>query len=389
MDTTLVRVGIIGCGNVALNFHLPAYQSLPGLFTVNGLADPAADRLELGREAAGLSVNQVHSDALELIARDDIDVIDVCTPQHLHRDLVIAAARAGKHVLSEKPLAAVPRDAAAMVHAADEYGVRLGVVHNYLFFPEIVAIRKIIDSGQIGTVRTVNVDMLGVIDSPGAAGYRPEWRKDPALSGGGVLMDMLHGVYLAQHLLGTPVSAVSAFVDARDGDAVEDLALCRLESGRSAALVNVGWGLGRGGVSVHGTKGRLQASYQNDGTMPWAPFERLVLTTETETRTLEIPAGKELVELVSAAMRDTVADFAHTLRSARPSAATGAEALATLEATVAAYASAALGHSISLPLDTNDPLHTRGILGLQELSIPDNSPVGNLGLYGLNQPAGV
>ena len=100
-------------------------------------------------------------------------MIDVCTPQHLHRDLVLAAAAAGKHVLCEKPIAAVPADAAAMVAAAAEAEVVLAVVHNYLFFPEVVALRAVVDSGELGEVRTVRVDMLGVVDSPGAAGYRP------------------------------------------------------------------------------------------------------------------------------------------------------------------------------------------------------------------------
>src|SRR5437762_10765061 len=130
-----------------------------------------------------------------------------------------------------------------MVAAAKDAGVVLAVVHNYLFFPEVVALRAAIGSGALGEVRTVRVDMLGVVDSPGAAGYRPQWRHDPAASGGGVLMDMLHGVYLTEHLLGAPAEAVPAFADsAADGDAVEGLALCRLEAGRRAAMVNIGWG---------------------------------------------------------------------------------------------------------------------------------------------------
>jgi predicted dehydrogenase len=104
--TVPLRVGIVGCGNVALNFHLPAYSALPDRYTVVGLADPTPDRLALGRDAAGLSPDQVHLDATALVARPDVDVVDVCTPQHLHRDLVVAAAAAGKHVLCEKPIAA-------------------------------------------------------------------------------------------------------------------------------------------------------------------------------------------------------------------------------------------------------------------------------------------
>ena len=166
-----LRVAIVGCGNVALNFHLPAYQALPDRYEVVGLADPTPDRLALGQRLAGLNDDQVHLDAAELLARADVDVIDVCTPQHLHRDLVIAAAQAGKHVLCEKPIAAVPADAAAMVAAAEGAGTVLAVVHNYLFFPEIVALTQLIASGELGEIRTVTVDMLGVVDSPGAAGY--------------------------------------------------------------------------------------------------------------------------------------------------------------------------------------------------------------------------
>ena len=125
--STPLRVGIVGCGNVALNFHVPAYQALPERYEIVGLADPTPERLEQGRRTANLAPEQVHRDAAALLARDDVDVIDVCTPQHLHRDVVVAAAAAGRHVLCEKPIAAVPADAAAMVDAAARAGVVLAV----------------------------------------------------------------------------------------------------------------------------------------------------------------------------------------------------------------------------------------------------------------------
>ncbi|GAA1847510.1 Gfo/Idh/MocA family oxidoreductase [Pseudonocardia ailaonensis] len=376
-----LRVGIVGCGNVALNFHVPAYRALPGRFAIVGLADPTPERLELGREAAGLAADQVHPDAAALLARDDVDVIDVCTPQHLHRDLVVAAAAAGKHVLCEKPIAARPADAAAMVEAARQAGIVLGVMHNYLFFPEVVALKAVIGSGELGEVRTVSVTMLGVVDSPGAAGYRPQWRHEPAAAGGGVLMDMLHGVYLAEHLLGTPIARVSAYVDsAVDGGAVEGLALCRLEAGRRVGLVDIGWGEGQGGIAVHGTAGRAVAHYRADGTLPWAPFERLEISTAEGTRRADLPAGQELGPLIADAMRDTVADLADAIEKEGPPAADGAAALRTLETVVAAYASAALGRTVPLPLD--GPLHRAGVLGLQELDLP-TSLVRERGLFGL------
>jgi predicted dehydrogenase len=383
-----LRVGVVGCGNVALNFHVPAYQALPDRFELVGLADPTPERLELGRGKAGLAPDQGHLDAAALLARDDVDVVDICTPQHLHRDLVVAAAAAGKHVISEKPIAAVPADAAAMVAAAKDAGVVLAVMHNYLFFPEIVALRQLIESGELGEVRTVTVNMLGVVDSPGAAGYRPQWRHDPAAAGGGVLMDMLHGVYLAENLLGDPVRGVSAFVDsAADGDAVEGLALCRLEAGRRVGLVNIGWGVGPGCVSVHGSAGRAVAHYRADGTMPWAPFERLTVTTTDGTRALDLPTGQELGPLVANAMRDTLADLADAIAAKQAPVADGAAALHTLETTVAAYASAALGRTVAVPLPVDGSLHGRGVLGLRDLDVPVDSPVRSRALFGLT-PSG-
>ncbi|MFD4598161.1 Gfo/Idh/MocA family protein [Streptomyces sp. NPDC058464] len=382
--TAPLRVGIVGCGNVALNFHVPAYLALPDRFTITALADPTPERLELGRTGAGLAPEQVHSDAFALIAREDVDVVDVCTPQHLHRDLVVAAAAAGKHILCEKPLAATPADAAAMVEAADAAGVVLGVVHNYLFFPEIIAARNLIDDGAIGEVRTVAVDMLGVVDSPGAAGYRPQWRHDPAAAGGGVLMDMLHGVYLAEHLVAEPVERVSAHVDAATpGDAVEGLALCRLETAHRTALVNIGWGFGPGGIRINGSKGRIVLRYRDDGTIPWAPFEALQVTTDAGTETLDLPPGQELAPLIADALRATVADLADAVTAGQTPAAPGRAALHTLEATVAAYTSAALGRSVDIPLPADGPVHRHGVTGLAELDVPAASGVRRRGLFGL------
>ena len=386
--TRPLRVGIVGCGNVALNFHVPAYLSQPDRFELVGLADPTPERLELGRTTAGLTVEQVHLTPTDLLRREDIDIVDVCTPQHLRRDLLIAAAELGKHILTEKPIASVPADAAAAVAAADRAGIVLAVVHNYLFFPEIVAARSVIDSGELGEIRTVRVDMLGVVDSPGAAGYRPQWRHDPRAAGGGVLMDMLHGVYLAEYLLGAPFRRSSAFVDnAADGDQVEGLALCRFESDRGAALVNVAWGVGNGGIQVVGTKGRLSIRYREDGTPPWAPFQDLTVTSDDgtgrlSTRTLDLPAGQELPELIRDAMAATVRDLADAVELGNAPAATGAHGMVILEATLAAYGSAALGRTITLPLAADHPLHLRGVIGLQDMDVPDDSPVRARALFG-------
>lgn len=369
-------VGLIGCGNIGLSRHLPAWLEKPAGFHLIAVADPTPARLELGRVAAGLEPSDAHLLVEDLLDRDDIQVVDVCVPPRLRRDIVIAAAEAGKHILAEKPLATVPADAAAMIRAAHSSGVTLGVVHNYLFFPEIVTAREVIASGLIGRVEVAILNYLGVTDHPSAPGYQPTWRHDPGQSGGGILMDFLHVIYLAEGLLGQPIERVSAYVTARRRGGVEDLALCRFEAADSAAIVNVGWGVGPGGIEISGTTGRLAIRFQGGGTSPFATFEELALVNELGSRAVDVPANKGFLE-------PAIVDFAESVRRRTPSAAPGEEGLHVLEAAVAAYESAATGRTITLPLDEADPVYQRGIAGLADLDIPIWSPVGSKQIFGV------
>src|SRR5262249_50885030 len=113
-----------------------------------------------------------------------------------------------------------------------------------LYFPNIITARHVIDSGELGEIEVAIVNHLGMADHPGNPDYQPRWRHELA-AGGGILMDMMHLVYLAELLLGSPMRRVSAWVHARKiGAEIEDLAICRYESDAKAALVNVGWGHG-------------------------------------------------------------------------------------------------------------------------------------------------
>jgi predicted dehydrogenase len=152
-------------------------------------------------------------------------------------------------------------------------------------------------------------------------------------------------------------------------------------------MVNVGWGYGPGGVAVHGTNGRAIASYRAGGTMPWAPFEQLTVTTADGTRIVDLPPGQDLVPLVADAMRDTVVDLADAIGRGGTPAADGAAALHTLETTVAAYASAALSSTVAVPLSADGPLYRSGVVGVRALDVPESSLVRRRGLFGLT-PAG-
>jgi len=250
-----LRVGIIGCGNITVNDPTPTLRGLEGV-RVAAIADPVEGQRQKAQALLGLPDSACFADHRGLLdAGVDYGVLTV--PQKFRRPIGEACARAEVHVLSEKPIATVPADARAMIDAMRTANVRYGMVHNYLCYPEYKVAGKLILSGAIGALRHITLNFLGVPDSPGAAGYRPRWRHDPAEAGGGILMDMIHAVYVAELLMGGPIRAVSAVVDNLDhpGEAVEDFTLVNYHFDSGYATVNMWRGGGPGGVEISGTGG--------------------------------------------------------------------------------------------------------------------------------------
>ena len=165
-----------------------------------------------------------------VIDRDDVDVVDICLPGHLHAEVAIAALEAGKHVLVEKPLANTVAEAEKMLvvaQAAQERGVMSMVGFNYRRVPALVLARDLVASGRLGDVRQVKVaylqDWLADADAP------MTWRMRKETAGSGALGDLAsHAVDQVRFLLGQDVVSVSGstetFVRRRTGaDGLEDV----------------------------------------------------------------------------------------------------------------------------------------------------------------------
>lgn len=370
-----VRLGLIGCGAVAIHAHVPQILSMQGVVRLIALADPSDERRRLVGELAKLADADRHVDALDLLMRDDVDAVLIATPPNLRPALASAAVSAGKHVLCEKPLAIAPAQASAVVGQAQRAGVLLAVVHNYLFLPEIRAVQEIVRLGEIGNVQVVCINALGVWDNPGSDGHGYNWRHDVDVAGGGVLMDMLHLVYVAESLLGQQFESVSAYVDAFPPDSVvETLALCRFETDRNVAQVNVGWGLGPGGLTVTGSKGRIEVRYRDGGTSPFVPLESVRVMTESGSREVEVRQG---LDPIGGILRD----FVSSIRGSHSPAANGEAGVRALVATVAAYKSAATGRNVGLPLQVDDPVFARGVAGLADCDVSNWSRIARKGLF--------
>ena len=375
-----MRIGLIGCGNVGVNAHIPAVQANEAM-TIVAAADPTPERLQAAATAAGLGVDDLYADWRELLARQDIKAVIVATPQRFRPEIVLAAATAGKHILAEKPLALTPADAQAMIDAAREHGVTLATVHNYHFMPVYRDIKEVLDSGEIGQPEIAVLNYLGVEDRPGAAAYSPRWRHRAADSGGGVLMDMLHVVYLANWFMDGPPLAVSAWVDKRlegEGD-VEDIALVRYVYENGQALVNMAWGVGPGGVEVGGTQGRVVMTNKDFGTHPFVPAARLDVVSESGTRSWT-PR-----DAVAYGMAGIAADFRDAVAANVEPVASGESGLRVLDAVLGAYVSGALREEVTLPLPDDHPVYRKGSGGVADLDLPDASPVRPRGLFGVDR----
>jgi predicted dehydrogenase len=358
-----MRLGVIGCGNISLRAHLPAAQAEPGVEIV-AAADATPARLAMFGTAAGLGAAACYADAADLLARSDVDAVLVATPPRYRPAIVLAALAAGKHVLSEKPIALSPAEGWDMTGAARSAGLRLAMVHNYYVMPDFVAVKRVLDSGVIGEPYLAILNFLGVLDNSGAAEYQPVWRHDPRMSGGGVLMDMLHAVYILPWLMGgQPIRSVSAAVDRRLGGdrwSVEDVALCRFQFDSGFGLINMAWGQGPGGVEIMGSQGRLLLFYRSFGTGPFEPPEQLHVFRGAE----RVPVELDLQP--SFGMRAIWRDFVDSVEHDHEPIAPGEQGCATLEAVVGAYASAARQRNVALPLDKSDPVYHRGISALLE-----------------------
>ena len=387
MSNTL-KVGLIGCGNVAQYGHRPALMTLPDIELV-ALADITPARRAIGREWFGLREDQLHADYRDLLAIDEIDAVVIAVPQKRRPQIVLEAFAALKHVLSEKPISNVPAVAAQLARAADESNLKLAMVHNYHFLPEFRQIKRMLAEGLIGDLRVATLHFMGVIDYPGAAEYQSDWRHTLA-AGGGVLMDMIHAAYLAEWLVGEAAQQVMAFVDAPEyahrQPAVEDLALLQIAFPGAYAVIHMAWGEGVGGADISGSDGQIRMRYKQYQSGGFNQPIELYSVDSNWNRSDHAIANREAhAEATADSFIALYADFRDAIRDNREPIAPAAAGARALEIVQAAYASAVTGRVVSLPLNPKSPVYQKGIDGIAELDVWERSKTKAAGLFGLRK----
>lgn len=181
----MIGVGIVGAGFWPRLVQIPAFKSIPG-WNVVGIASGRRQNAE--SVAAEFGIGKVYDDYTQLIDDESVDVVDIVTPNYLHREIAVRALAAGKDVICIKPLAHTLADAEAIVAAAEKYGRRILYAENVLFTPALRAFKALADDGVYGDVfRTKSIHGVGVPHG--------SWFFDPKLSGGGCIIDMaVHGL---------------------------------------------------------------------------------------------------------------------------------------------------------------------------------------------------
>ena len=374
-----LRVAFIGCGNVTVRSHAPVVRDLSFLSPV-AVADPAPARRAAALSILGLPQEAGFDTHQEMLSSCSPDYVVLAVPPALRAAIVDDCARHNVHVLSEKPLATIPSVAQGIASAMAHAGLKMGMVHNYLYYPEYMLLKELITSGAVGDVRHVTLNFLGVPDHPGTAEYRPAWRHDPLEAGGGVLMDMIHAVYLAEFLVGSPFQAVSAIVDNlnRDGDVVEDLALVQLYFAGGYASINMSWGHGPGGVELAGSRGRALIFYKDYGTGPFNMLDSFTLVNGDGRQSFQ-PRRDDAHNRSFFAVHE---DFSNAIRRDQAPIATPQDAIRSLEVVLGAYASAVEGRVVDLPLPATHPVYRSGVAGLRHLPAWSGSRLVRRRLFG-------
>jgi predicted dehydrogenase len=203
-----LRGAVVGYGFISGKGHVPAYQQRSDVELV-AVADVSEARRRLAKDAVVGA--RVYESAGALLENEKgLDFIDIATPPVDHASIAKAALARGLHVICEKPFATTVEDATSMLLAAKKAERVIFPCHNYKHAPVVRAIREILDSGRIGKVHSITLSTFRHTHAIGVAEWKPDWRRDPAISGGGIAMDHgSHSFYLTFEWMGSYPTAVT------------------------------------------------------------------------------------------------------------------------------------------------------------------------------------
>jgi predicted dehydrogenase len=263
----MLRGALIGFGNVATHGHLPGWLARPDVEIV-----AVSDTYEARRSEAERLLPRArwHDSGETLLVEERLDFVDICTPPSGHADLIRAALRRGLHVLCEKPLVTRPEDLAEISMLAATARKVLYTVHNWHHAPIIAFVRDLLQRHDIGPISRCVWQTLRTKPAVAVVGQLGNWRLDPRVAGGGVLVDHgWHACYVILSWLEQRPTAISAKLETRRhvDSPLEDTATVHIQFPRATAELFLTWAADqrRNVVEITGDRGTIRL--ENDSVM--------------------------------------------------------------------------------------------------------------------------
>ncbi|MEW6357384.1 MAG: Gfo/Idh/MocA family oxidoreductase [Planctomycetota bacterium] len=327
-----IRVGLIGCGSIS-GAHAAAYKQWRDMADVIATCD--MDKAKAQARADALGARQVCTQVENLLANPDIDAVDICLPHDLHAPVVLAAAKAGKAILCEKPISTNLADARKMVSAARGAGVPFMVAHSDRFSPTSLKMKELIDSGAIGKVFLARASF----EYYPAISHRAWMGDKKKVGGGGLNNSGIHFFDTMRYFLGDIQTVAAVQNLTRDDMQGEDTSIvimifrCGAVGEIMNSLAIQGVKGARSSMSIHGSKGTIVGERDKvELRLPGAP-EPVVETYECSG-----PPG----------ITEEIRQFLDALRIGKNVPVTGEDGYVALEVCMAAYESAAKGVVVKL-----------------------------------------
>jgi predicted dehydrogenase len=260
-----LRIGLIGAGGAARGIHIPGFRLCDGV-ELAAVCD--AD----GEAAKATGIPNIYSTYQDLLGHEGLDAVVIASPNHTHAEIVQAAAAAGKHILCEKPLGLDLAEAREMLEAVEQAGVVNMTAFTYQFTPAVRYLRHLVESGALGTLRSVRSAYLMALST-----HLLGWRSQRRFAGSGVLADIgSHLIHLTRYVAGE-LAAVTATQRRFRSDPASDVEdwiafLATFESGACGTVEISRICAGRGAgiseemfIEVYGADGSAVFSLQD----PW------------------------------------------------------------------------------------------------------------------------
>lgn len=280
-----LRWGLIGCGDISRKRVVPAIKNLVQCELV---AVARSNHTLAESFAKEFSAKRWYENWQDLIADDEINAVYIATPVYLHAEQTIAAAKAKKNVLCEKPMSFNAKDCERMIETCKKHNVMLGVAYYRHFYPMITRVKDILLSNEIGEPVVVEIQAFEWFDrKPGEPRY---WLLEKEKSGGGPMMDFgCHRIEVLQHLFGKVKEIQSQLFNLHFKREVEDTAhVSLLFENHTQAIISVTHAAfeSRDTIEIFGTKGTIYIPVLNG--------EVIIIKTEGGERTENHPPHKNV-----------------------------------------------------------------------------------------------